>query len=115
MTLDFIIETVVVGLLIATCGYCYVLSRRLRTLRAGQEEMLAVIEKFDEASRRAEKTLTAMQTNGALVSHRLNDTTERATQLIDELSVMIHAGDRIAGRIEIAAGAVRGDSRGRAA
>lgn len=95
-----IIEFMVVGLLVATCVYCYVLSQRLRTLRAGQEELLSVIAKFDDASRRAENNLKVMQTTGVTMGRDLDEVTAKAHALIDELSVMVNAGDHIAGRIE---------------
>lgn len=115
MNVGLIIETVVVALLFATCGYCYVLSQRLRTLRAGQEELLASISKFDDASRRAEKNLSLMQSNGASVNRELSEAAASAHSLIDELSVMVNAGDNIACRIEGAVNEVRMIGRQRAA
>ena len=107
MTIELIIETIVAALLIATCGYCYLLSRRLRTLREGQEELLASIAKFDDASRRAEKNLALIQSNGALVNGELSKAAAGAHSLIDELSVMVNAGDNIACRLEDAVNDVR--------
>ena len=100
MTIEIIIEAVVAILLIATCTYWYVLSRRLSALRKGQKELLDVISKFDAASRRAEQNLAAMQNNGVSMGRDLDAVTARANALIDELSVMVNAGDHIAGRIE---------------
>ena len=102
MTIDFITELTVLGLLIATCGYCIVLSRRLRALRDGQTELIALIEKFDESSRRAEKNLATLQANSAIMGRKLGSLTQRAAGLTDELSVMVQAGDNIANRIEVA-------------
>ncbi len=100
MTVEMIIEIIVGVLLIATCAYCYVLSTKLRTLREGQTELLSVINKFDDASRRAEQTLSNMQLKSTHMNRNLDDVTARANALVDELSVMVHAGDHIAGRIE---------------
>lgn len=115
MNIDLMIEIIVAGLLIATCAYCYVLSRRLQTLRSGQEELLAVIAKFDDASRRAERNLQVMQTSGVSMSRDLDDVTAKAHALIDELSVMVNAGDHIAGRIEGVVNEVRAIGGGRIA
>ncbi len=115
MTMELIIEALIVTLLIATCSYCYVLSRRLKILRSGQEELSALISKFDDASRRAEKNLSLIQTNGASVSRELSDAAESAHTLIDELSVMVNAGDNIACRIEGVMNEVRMIGRQRAA
>lgn len=107
MSVNLIIELLVAVLLVATCAYCIILSTRLRKLRAGQEQLLSVISKFDEASRRAEKNLALMQESGITIGRDLDDITAKAHVLADELSVMVRAGDHIAGRIEDAMNDVR--------
>lgn len=115
MSTELVIEVVLAFLLVSTCAYCFVLSRRLRILRDGQQELLSLIGKFDKASQRAEKNLAAMQSNGVAMSRDLDHLTARAHSLLDELSVMVHAGDHIAGRIEGAVNEVRAIGRRRAA
>lgn len=95
-----IIEIAVVILLMATCSYCYILSVRLRRLREGQSELLTLIKKFDDASLRAERNLALMQKTGLTAGKDLDVVTARAHKLMDELSVMVSAGDHVAGRIE---------------
>lgn len=110
----FVIELIVGAMLVATCGYCFVLSGKLQALRAGQAELLKSIEKFDDASRLAEQNLNRMQGAGAMMNRDLEETTAKAHALIDELSVMVHAGDNIAGRLEGAVKEVRAiGARGR--
>lgn len=117
--MSLIIEIIVGLLLLATCGYCYVLSRKLHEIRQGQAELLTVIEKFDVASRRAEESLATIRTTGQSMGRELAQVSERANILLDELSVMVQAGDHIAGRIETVVkdvrtiGARRGKSDGR--
>ncbi len=115
MSIELVIEAIVAVLLIATCTYCYVLSRRLRVLRSGQEDLRAIIKKFDEASRRAERNLERMEENGLTMGRDLDDVSARAAALIDELSVMVNAGDHIAGRIEGVVNEVRAIGGRRAA
>jgi len=115
VNIELVIEAIVAALLIATCTYCFVLSRRLRVLRSGQEDLFAIIKKFDEASRRAERNLELMQENGLTMGRDLDDVSARATALIDELSVMVNAGDHIAGRIEGVVNEVRAIGARRAA
>ncbi len=105
--LELAVETIVGALLIATCAYCYVLSRKLKALREGQSELLSIIAKFDDASRRAELNLSTMQSTGADLNRNLAAAAARAHALIDELSVMVNAGDHVAGRIEGAVSEVR--------
>ena len=107
MTITLIIEIVVGALLIATCTYCYVLSRRLRAIQNGQAELLNVLGRFDDASRRAEHNLEQMQNCGLTLERDLSGTADRAEHLMGELSVMVNAGDNIAGRIEEAINEVR--------
>lgn len=102
-----LVEIAGLMLLVATCIYCYILSRRLQKLRDGQAELLAVIDKFDAASKRAENNLGKMQSAGAAINRELGAATLKANALVDELSVMVHAGDQIAGRIEGAVNDVR--------
>ncbi len=102
--MNFAIEITIGLLLIATCVYCIMLNRKLQKLRDGQAELTATIDRFDDASRRAELNLNAMQGAGATLNRDLAAAATRANALIDELSVMVNAGDDIAGRIE---GAVR--------
>ena len=107
MNVELIIEGIIVVLLLATCSYCFLLNRRLQTLRSGQKELAALISSFDKASRRAEKNLSFIQSNGASVNRELTDAAARAHDLVDELSVMVNAGDNIACRIEGAVNEVR--------
>lgn len=100
MMVEFLIELLVGALLVATCGYCFVLSRKLRALREGQAELKMLIEKFDQASRRAERNLAVMHKSGLTAGRDLDAAAARAHALLDELSVMVNAGDHIAGRIE---------------
>ncbi|MEM8772966.1 MAG: DUF6468 domain-containing protein [Pseudomonadota bacterium] len=102
-----IIEIAVAALLIGTCGYCFVLSRKLQAIRESQEELVRIIHTFDAASRRAQENLSLMQGEGASMREEIVTVSSRANALIDELSVMVHAGDRIAGRLEGAVQDVR--------
>lgn len=101
------VELIMSFLLVLTCGYCAILGQKLRALREGQKQLIETVEKFDAASSRAEKNLKTMQGAGLAMNKDLDETTRRAHELIDELSVMVHAGDKIAGRIESAVGEVR--------
>lgn len=101
------IEIVVATLLVATCAYCFILNRRLKALKDGQEELKAAIATFDQASRRAEENLARMEKNSLNMGRDLAGVMGRANALVSELSVMVSAGDHIAGRIETAVNDVR--------
>lgn len=118
MTYSTATDIILIALLVIGCGYCVLLGRRLKKLRDGQTELFQMIEKFDAATQRAERNLAAIQANQALIGGRLTKMTVSAQNLIDELSIMVHAGDNIAARIERtvqevrAAGSRKGDRRG---
>lgn len=101
------IEIVVATLLVATCAYCFVLNRRLKSLKDGQAELKAAIATFDEASRRASENLARMEKSSVAMGRNLAGVMGRANALVSELSVMVSAGDHIAGRIETAVNDVR--------
>lgn len=100
MLIGAVPDITLIALLSAACIYCAVLSRKLKTLRDGQAELFKTIEKFDLATKRAEKTLALIQSNQAIVGKQLSSLTNEARLAIDELSVMVTSGDHIASRLE---------------
>ena len=102
MSMQIIIDVLVLCLLAAACGYCTVLSKRLRTMRDSQSELLKYIQKFDEASVRSQRNLALLQENSAIVSGKISKKTREAEALLNELSVIVETSDHIANRIEAA-------------
>lgn len=100
-------ELILGALMIATCGYCVILNRRLAALRDSHRELLRSIDTFDAAARAAETNLKSLQASGARLAAELSRRTSEADAARDELSVMTAAGDRIAGRIENAVDSVK--------
>jgi len=103
LTMDFLL-TVLLG---ATCIYCVILNMRLKVLKEGQADLQSAISVFDSATQRAQETLERLEVNGVGRSRDLEMEMAKATALAAELSVMVSAGDNIAGRIERAMGEVR--------
>ncbi|MEL6111520.1 MAG: DUF6468 domain-containing protein [Pseudomonadota bacterium] len=95
-----ILEFALVVLLLIACAMGFVLNRRLHQLRRDQTNLLQSIETFDAATRRVETTLAAIKARGDTLDGALGRTVSRANFLMDELSVMVSAGDKIADRIE---------------
>ncbi|MEL7486987.1 MAG: DUF6468 domain-containing protein [Pseudomonadota bacterium] len=105
--LSVVIDALLIGLLGATCAYCISLNRRLAAIKSGQDALESAIAAFDEASRRAESTFRHAEQAGRHQHADLDAAVRRANALAAELSVMINAGDNIAGRIETAIGDVK--------
>ena len=107
MTTSALMDAVLLVLLVLGCGYCTVLSRRLKRLRDGQTELFAAIERFDASCRRAEDVLARIDAAGAGSLSALADRTAKADRLANDLEIMTASGDRIASRIEALLGELR--------
>jgi hypothetical protein len=103
---DFL-DVLVIAMLALVGGYGILLNRRLNALRTGQTELQSALAGFDNATRRAEETLKRIESNGLSKGAEIQASAHRAQLLLNELSVMTAAGDRIAERIELAVKDVR--------
>ena len=98
MLIDFLLVT----LLAATCGYCFMLNKKLNELRSAQHTLGDAITTFDEASKRAQDNIVHMDQLARRKSGETNGTLVRGQDIVAELSIMVSAGERIAERIEAA-------------
>jgi hypothetical protein len=83
-------------------------------LLTAQQELKAALESFDLAAGKADAALRRLEAGGLAKGAELQSAAARAEALVNELSVMTSAGERIAERIEAAVSEVRviGASRG---
>lgn len=100
MNLEIWLEALVAVLLAVTVVYCYVLNRRLASLRGGQDEMMALMDQFTDATRNAEASVSDLKAASQDVGADLSKKIEAARALSDELAVMTQSGDDLAGRLE---------------
>jgi hypothetical protein len=98
--LSFVFEITLCVLLAATLVYCFVLERRLRSVRAGQEEMKSTIGHLNTSLAAAGASLRAMQTAAGTVGETLDRRVVCARAAIDELSLVTASAERIAQRME---------------
>ena len=108
MSLTFYVEIALEVLLAATLCYCIVLERRLAAVRKGQEGLKTHIGELNMAIAGAGASLRALKTAAAEAAGTLDDRLKRARLHIDELSVLVGSGERIAARIESATATRRG-------
>lgn len=99
-----LLDIIVIMLLALGGAGAWIVNQRLQRLVAAQEELNAALSSFDQATGRADAALKRLEANGLSKSADLQYRTAKAESLVNELSVMISAGERIADRIE---GAVR--------
>ena len=102
MTLELLLDGLILFGLAGLGAYCLILHRRLSDIRRSQGELAEAIAVFDAASRRAEGVLKQIDQDAQARGRVLDETGRRAEAIATELSVMIGAGDRVAARIEAA-------------
>ena len=96
---DLALDALLVTLLAITAGYCFVLERKLRALRSGQDGLKDVIESLEGATDRAQASLDQIKTEGTSAGSALLAQSQKAADLVDELKIMIQSGDRLADRL----------------
>jgi len=112
LTLAF--ETGLCALLAATLCYCFVLDRRLKAVRAGQEGMKSSIRDLNASLATAGASLRALQAAAGTIGDQLDRKIASARAAIDELSLVAASGERIVQRMERTIdtnAAVRGPTR----
>lgn len=103
--LTFYLELGLEVLLALTLAYCVILERRLAAVRKGQEGLKRTIGELNMAIAGAGASLRALKSAAGEAAQTLDERLKRARLHIDELSVLTTSGERIAQRMEMAAGA----------
>ena len=93
-------QAVLAVLLVLTIGYCAVLERRLRIVRAAQDELQGLLAAFGKATEQAERGIGRLRETANDVSAGLQDEIEGAAKLRDELRLMVQSGNMLADKIE---------------
>src|SRR3546814_3721621 len=100
---DVCSSDLLIVLLLPTLVYVVLLHRRLSSLRADREAVDAVVERMNEATRRADAALKGIRQTAEQAKTTLDEPTVRAQALRDELSFLVQradaAGERLAGEI----------------
>ncbi len=106
MRLELALDILLIVLLVPTVVYVVLLQRRLASLRADRDSVDAVVDKMNEATRRAEASLKGIRQTAEQAKATLDDPMTRAQALRDELSFLVQradaAGERLAGGLSSA-------------
>ena len=78
MPIDLLLEGLVAVLLVVTVGYCFVLDRRLKALRDGQDGMKEIIRELNKATERAQTGIAQLKISGDAVGAELRDTVTKS-------------------------------------
>lgn len=100
MSLSLIVEIALTALLAATVIYCAILERKLAGLRSGQDGLKKILSELNEAIVSAGASIRMLKTAAATAGENLDQRVTRGQSLVDELSLLLASGERIAGRIE---------------
>jgi Tfp pilus assembly protein PilO len=100
MNIELYIDVLLAILLAATVVYCFLLNKRLGSLRRSQGEFETLLQNFTQATQQAETSLAILRQAGAEVGAELERKIDEGRDLHDELSIITETGNGLADRIE---------------
>jgi hypothetical protein len=107
LSFSLVFDIVLICLLAATLAYGFRLNRRLETMRAGRAEFQALLVHFVEATTQAERSVATLKLTSAESGQNLQEATERATALREDLAFLMDKAGGLADRLEAAIGRSR--------
>lgn len=100
MSLDFLLDLFLAGLLMATIGYCVVLNRRLSTMRDAQDDLRQLSMEFDQAIVKSKLGVDELKLAAQNASNDIQTEIHQANELIEELQLINASSTRIADRLQ---------------
>lgn len=108
---NLLVNVVMVGLLAATIGYCWMLNRRIQILQDSKSELAQLLKHFDESTQRASESIIALQTASKKIGENIQLRIDKANYLVDDLAFMIEKGNKLADQLEASQAVNRARSR----
>src|ERR1700749_1701545 len=106
-SLGVAIEALVAILLVMTIGYCMLLTRRLKRLKADEQSLKATIGELITATEIAERAIGGLKHTVRDVNVNLGEQLDSASQLSQQLKKQLAEGDNILRRLSKIAIAAR--------
>ena len=97
---DFLLNLFLVGLLLATIGYCAMLNKRLTNMRDAHAELRKLSEEFDKAIVRSKVGVDELKTVAETTGKQFRDEIKQARDLLEELQLINASSTRIADRLQ---------------
>lgn len=107
-SLPVLVDALIAVLLVATIAYAVVINGKLSVLRNAKVEMEALVARFAESTAQAENGILTLKAHATESGSALDNTTNRAHGLADDLAFLIERGADLANRLEGAIGSARG-------
>ncbi len=98
-SIGVVIETLVAILLVLTIGYCMLLNRRLKRLKADEHSLKAVIAELITATEIAERAIGGLKHAVRDVNENLGNQLASATQMSEHLKRQLAEGDHVMRRL----------------
>ncbi len=95
-----ILDSLMIGLLVATVYYCFRLNTRVKVLQDSKSEFSQLIERFDATTQRAQQSIEDLQNISKKVNEQLAGRLDKANFLADDLAFMIEKGTKLADKME---------------
>jgi hypothetical protein len=106
--LSLLIESLVAVLLVLTIGYCLILNRRLKRLRADESSLRATIAELVTATTVAERAIEGLRTTVTDCDATLGERLRNAERISSDLNRDLRRGEEIISRIHRIAVAAKG-------
>ena len=106
-SLGMAIESLVAALLMLTIGYCILLNKRLKRLKADEHSLKAVIAELITATEIAERAIGGLKLAVRDVNENLGNQLAAATQMSDQLYKQLGEADNVVRRLSKIAVAAR--------
>lgn len=98
--ISLLLNLLIVGLLMATISYCWVLNKRIKILQDGKSELANLLQYFDEATTRASESIVALQSASKKIGENIQTRIDKVTYLMDDLAFMVEKGNRLADQLD---------------
>ena len=102
-----VIESLVAALLMLTIGYCMLLNKRLKLLKADEHSLKATIAELITATEIAERAIGSLKHTVRDVNEHLGDKIASATDISEQLKIQLLEGDNVLRRLSKIAVAAR--------
>src|SRR5207245_226429 len=106
-SLGIAIESLVAVLLMLTIGYCMLLNKRLKRLKADEHSLKATIAELITATEIAERAIGGLKHTVRDVNENLGSQLASAAQMVDQLKRQLAEGDNVVRRLSKIAIAAR--------
>jgi len=109
--IGLLLNLIIVGLLMATISYCWVLNKRIKILQDGKSELANLLQYFDESTSRASESIVALQSASKKIGENIQSRIDKVNYLMDDLAFMVEKGNKLADKLDASFAVNRAKSR----